>query len=292
MLAPLRTPLVAETLDSLAVNDVETADDGTPEPDTPPAPTLMPSSVGLDFCVDGSASALEVTAEWGRYARQRSTVDPNQPMVWKRSPVAGTVTVPLVPGDIDPAAPCPHQPEVVVRGRIRQRLGSWLVSLFLVNGQSEPPQSKDEAWLFQVGVTVADPSGEAVFRRRVADPRPASTPDAEEARALAMTYRHQVEFAVGRGAAVHAEVGEANKAAEALATAKLLVERGAGDAAAADDVEVLGCAESPGPADADDPEAGVALAGTAGGVGALGPGHRRNDRLDPFHLLFGFRPFR
>jgi hypothetical protein len=59
-----------------------------------------------------------------------------------------------------------EQPEVVVRGTIRQHEEQWIVSLFLVNGQREPKIRRDEAWIFQPELTVTSPDGSAIFRQR------------------------------------------------------------------------------------------------------------------------------
>ena len=95
-----------------------------------------------------------------------------------------------------------------LHGRAARRDGAWLVSLFLVNEQSSPKVNKDEAWLFQPELRVEAVDGSAVFvGRREALPAQDTHGDEPE---LDLLYRHEVEFAVGHGVAVHATRSEAD----------------------------------------------------------------------------------
>ncbi|MDQ6749080.1 MAG: helicase, partial [Candidatus Dormibacteraeota bacterium] len=200
-----------EEQDELATDGATGVEEGPAEVSTPQAPTLFPSSFGLSFCVDSAIAALEITATWGHYTRTESavltTAKTGVPLrVWQRQPRGGTQTVPLAEA-MGPFAPDPEQPDVLVRGRARCRDGAWIVTLFLVNGQEEPKQNRDSAWIFQPELRVRAPGGAAVFQRRVPLGLPAAGPDsvaALEAASLAMIYRRQVEFAVGHGVSVHA----------------------------------------------------------------------------------------
>ncbi|MBK9712559.1 MAG: hypothetical protein IPO81_14780 [Kouleothrix sp.] len=114
----------------------------------------------------------------------------------------------LAHGPIAPYAPDPEQAEVKVRGLVRQAEDGWIVTLFLVNAQAEPEKLRDLAWIFQPELRVAAPDGRAIFQRRAplhvseqGDPVTAA-----EAAAMAMRYRDTVEFAVGHGISVHADV--------------------------------------------------------------------------------------
>ena len=98
--------------------------------------------------------------------------------------------------------PCPDFPYVYVQGLIRERGGQWIITLFLVNGQAEPKQNKDEAWLFQPELVVEAADGSAAFEQR---PLNHDRTDGESM-ALNMLYRSQVEFAVGHNVAVHADL--------------------------------------------------------------------------------------
>jgi ribosomal protein L24E len=85
--------------------------------------------------------------------------------------------------------------------------GDRLVTLFLVNTHIMPEQNQDQAWVFQPEMAVSDAEGNAVFRRRPIFHEDMSDRELE---ALEMLYRERVEFAVGHGISVHAEVSEEN----------------------------------------------------------------------------------
>jgi hypothetical protein len=208
MLAPRRTAARPDDLDALALSGDTSGDEGRPEPAAPPLTTLFASSIGFTCSVDGGVGEVRVTAGWGRYLRDLATADGDQTTerLWRREPGGGTVQLPLADGDLDPRAPDPEQPEVVVRGRARRHGDEWLLTVFLVNDQRQPDRLPDQAWLFQVELAVDAGDGAAVFRRR-----PALAGSAErdrEADTLAMAYRRHVEFAVGHGVGVHAEPDE------------------------------------------------------------------------------------
>ena len=166
----------------------------------------------MTFTVDGAAEAISIEARWGKYERVKSetllTEKGNPKTVWKRRPMRGLLLrLPLRPGEIRPVTINEEQPDAHVRGVIRRFGDDWLVSLFLVNGQQEPPETKDEAWLFQTELEVHGPDGEPIFVKRAL---PVDSTDKDSAayaeeRQLAMAYRDTVEFAVGHGVAVHAE---------------------------------------------------------------------------------------
>jgi len=192
MLAPRHTASAPEEQDALALAGQAPTEEGEPEPDAPPNATLFPSAYGLTFTVDGAIEALNVDAWWGRYEKRRSL---------------------LADGDLAAQAPDPEQPDVFVEGRARRLAGDgdggrdWIVTLFLVNRQTEPKRLRDEAWLFQVGLAVTAPDGRPAFRSHGNhDPASTGTPDKVEAALLAMAYRGEAEFAVGHGIAVTAEI--------------------------------------------------------------------------------------
>jgi hypothetical protein len=70
------------------------ADDSTKESVELGSQSLVPSSFGLTFCVDGDAEEIEVEAEWGRYVRTKSEEkvdDDDKPLrCWKRIPSGGS----------------------------------------------------------------------------------------------------------------------------------------------------------------------------------------------------------
>ena len=205
---------------------VDAEAEATDEFDAASNQSLVPSSLGLTFCVDGDVSQLEVEARWGRYVRvydhehtktinrkirddEGNVVGTEQAelkiKVWQRVPCGGTLPIDLVEGVMPYREPDPEHPEVRVQGTVRgkNQNGDRLVTLFLVNTQREPSENKDSAWVFQPELVVRATMGSrdsAIFRRRA--PLPAK--DDDERRALEMIYRQQVEFAVGHGVSVHA----------------------------------------------------------------------------------------
>jgi len=82
--------------DELAEGGRDSADDGTTDKDTPIATGHLPSSLGMTFCVDASASSLSVTAKWGHYKREKREgevhgVAVQIVRVWKRYSRGGSV---------------------------------------------------------------------------------------------------------------------------------------------------------------------------------------------------------
>src|SRR5262249_38265380 len=116
--------------------------------------SLVPSSLGLTFCIDGDAKQIEVEARWGQYARlyehehtktinkKIKDADGNvirteqtevKAKVWQREPCGGKLTIDLVDGVISHRAPDKDRPEVRVQGTVRPKNvnGDRLVTLFL-----------------------------------------------------------------------------------------------------------------------------------------------------------------
>lgn len=190
--------------------------------------SLVPSSLGMTFCVDGDVETIEVEALWGKYIREyehEHTKTVNRKLrdaegnvietrqedikvkVWQREPCGGKITLQLKDGVLRPQKPDASNPDVRIQGTVRGKNanGDRLVTLFIVNGQQEPDENKDSAWVFQPEIIVRAVDGAAeaaIFRRRLAL---SSSGDDPERDALEMVYRRQVEFAVGHGVAVHAE---------------------------------------------------------------------------------------
>lgn len=211
---------------------VDAEAEATDEIDAASNQSLVPSSLGMTFCVDGDVKAITVEARWGRYVRvydhgrtktinrklrdEDGNVVGAEPAevaikVWQREPRGGTLKINLEQGVIGHRAPDGEQEEIRIQGTVRgtNANGDRLVTLFLVNAQQEPEENKDSAWVFQPELhvrAVEDAEEKAIFRRR----SPASAMDDEERRALEMIYRQQVEFAVGHGVSVHAEAAPGN----------------------------------------------------------------------------------
>ncbi|MHB9068762.1 MAG: DISARM system helicase DrmA [Sedimentisphaerales bacterium] len=175
--------------------------------------SLVPSSLGFTFCVDGSVENVELQASWGRYERGESEKTDEKTgktrRAWKRIPSGGTTTISLTQRTISPVSVDQHCPEVVVQGTVSAPLqnGDRLVTLFLVNTQSKPEQNQDQAWVFQPEMVVRDAQGGSIFRRR---PLLNSNDHDDERTSLEMIYRKQVEFAVGHGVSVHARPVESD----------------------------------------------------------------------------------
>ena len=208
MLAPRDQQIVPEELDELAIPEEGSIEDGPNDDTALQITSLFPSSIGMSFCVDGSATSLNVIASWGYYRREHSetlkTPKGAPKTVWKRQPMGGTPHIfPLKEGPLVPWSPeAEEQPNVVVRGIVRRSEGSWTVTLFLVNEQREPEKRRDEAWVFQPELSVESSDGAPVFQRRGSfrNKRPS-----DEEQAMEMLYRRHVSFAIGHGVGVHTE---------------------------------------------------------------------------------------
>ncbi|MFJ2173920.1 DISARM system helicase DrmA [Streptomyces sp. NPDC087851] len=191
-----------DTFDEPGVTPEQEPEAGDHEPSAPNVPSLHPSALGMTVRVVEGVRELTVDCAWARYERGESEIEGNPRRVYHRVPCSGTVVVKLVEGTL--AAQPVHTkdfPHIVVRGRARLHEGSWLISLFLVNGQEDRPGSAH--WMFQASMSVAgEPDTAPFLPRRTAEP---AGGDRDERRSLAMTYRFLPEFAVGHGAGVHAE---------------------------------------------------------------------------------------
>lgn len=191
---------------------VEPESDAADEIDAASNQSLVPSSFGMTFCVDGDVERIEVEARWGSYERvpneEHELTRPNgqKVKVWQRIPCGGKLVLQLTEGVISHKAPDANRPAVRVQGSVRAKNanGDRLVTLFLINAQEEPDTNRDTAWIFQPELIVraeAEASSHAIFRRRpVLDADGMDT----ERESLEMIYRNHVEFAVGHGVAVHA----------------------------------------------------------------------------------------
>lgn len=175
--------------------------------------SLVPSSLGFTFCVDGDLENFQLVVSWGRYERTQSEQEDEKTgktrRCWKRFPSGGSTVVSLHKNTIGPILIDSDCPSVFIQGSVSEPLenGDRLVSLFLVNAQELPKQNQDQAWIFQPELLVRDVDGEAIFRRR---PLLRADEFDEERAALEMIYRERVEFAVGHGVSVHAVVSEAD----------------------------------------------------------------------------------
>ena len=215
LLAPQNVPVEAGTQDQLATTEPDDNEVGATDADAPAHDTLFPSAMGLSALFDLDTPALIIDSAWGRYQRiaseQQVKRDGTPALVWKRQPMTGQpLTIPVQDGPFGPLAPCPDpdngQPEVVIEGRLRKTPYGWLLTVFLVNRQAEPPMNKDVAWLFQPWLRARAPDHRPIFVQRrfgTVDLTQLDPITRTETEALAMLYRHHYEFAVGHGVAVH-----------------------------------------------------------------------------------------
>ncbi|WP_043320051.1 DISARM system helicase DrmA [Microbulbifer sp. HZ11] len=206
---------------------IEAEADSADEIDAASNQSLIPSSIGITFCVSGDVDSIEVEARWGRYERlweheHRKIVNKKvkdadgnvvgveqeevKPKVWKRIPCSGSITLPMQAGAVPHQALDNDYPGVRIQGNIREKNanGDRLITLFLVNAQEEPDSNKDSEWLFQPEIQIRAPQEseeKAIFRRK---PISLDDSDDHERKALEMIYRKKVEFAVGHGVAIHA----------------------------------------------------------------------------------------
>lgn len=212
MLAPRRQRVDLEQQDNLAAGDDGGADDGRADATALDTPTMFPSSVGLSFCVQ-RGTRIRLSVSFGRYERVK-TVDNegNTKSVWRRIPVQKMLApITILPGPLGPLCVDEERPAIVVRGVVNEVAGVCVASVFLVNGQEEPDKKRDEAWLFQPEILIEGENEEPVFLgRSLATREMGDTLPRDEDRGMAMLFRDRVEFAVGHGTSVHADVSNAD----------------------------------------------------------------------------------
>ena len=199
---------------------VEPEDDATDEIDTSNNQSMIPSSMGMTFCVGAGVTTLQLEARWGRYERvpndehdfmrmpvggQTGGQVGKKVKVWRRVPCGGQLTIPVVDGPLGRLQPDSAEADVALQGMIRTNVdGDRLVTVFLVNGQTEPDTNVDSAWLFQPEIIVQAPQDAPdplIFRRKPSTDVIVDDPERDH---LGLIYRRRVEFAVGHGVAVHA----------------------------------------------------------------------------------------
>jgi len=206
--------IVKEVGDGVASSDTSrSGDDVDEEIEEPGNPSLIPSSMGLTFCINGDINQLHIDVLWGSYTRldgqEHEKVKKNgqKAQVWQRIPYGGSLSLEIIEGASQPQFPDPNMPKVFIQGSIREKNsnGDRLITLFLINGQTEPESNGDSAWIFQPEIIVKakeESKNKAIFSRRPIHDLDGGDP---ELQALEMVYRNRVEFAVGHGTSIHAE---------------------------------------------------------------------------------------
>ena len=195
-------------------------DDGPMEMSAPQSKAIFQSSIGMSFCVELDTKSLEVTPKFGWYQRVGSeylTTKTGKPKrIWKRVPGGGVPhTIELKAGKIESFSVDPEFPSAQVRGLIRKRSNHWSVTLFLINNGTDPPPrtpNREQHWMFQCEMSVEASDGSSIFHKRQSRIELPGTNEAykRENDMLSMLYRRHVEFAVGHGVAVHADVDPQN----------------------------------------------------------------------------------
>ncbi len=209
VLAPMNTkPTVEELIQQPdGVESAEAVEEGGNDEIALSADSMLSTSIGLTCCVDELTKSLLVRFSWATYRKQASekgffTEKTEQPArVWKRTPYDAEVEISLDQPFEGPVHP--DFPEVIVTLKAYPlEDGKKAVSLFLVNAK-DGTEAGDEAWLFQVEMSVEATDGASCFvnqrRHHLADTDDHMTQQQEDH--LRLLYRKEVEFAVGHGVA-------------------------------------------------------------------------------------------
>ncbi|MEZ4479908.1 MAG: hypothetical protein R3B97_01990 [Dehalococcoidia bacterium] len=211
MLAPRNTVGTDRERDNSAEGTGGEEESGDDEPEERiAAKMLLPSSFGLSFALAPGTERVRVIASWGQYWKitdeEKLDKDGKPSRWWQREPISAGFDLVIKDGLIDPVAPVPDFPDVLVRGTCVDRQYARYVTLFLVNDQERPSsnQNVDQVWLFQPQLAVEGADGASPFiGRKEALPGARMTRPPEEA-TLELLYRDSIEFATGHGVSVHA----------------------------------------------------------------------------------------
>lgn len=192
----------------------------TPDPAVAMANVRYPSSVGITFAVDPSAtSALVVDVGAGRYEQLESAEmpesasstgarrpSPADPRPWKRVPIDARLRIPVLEESQDRA---PVAPGLELFHRMRRASDGRAIAVTLVlintNKATKGSTTKDPLSFFQVSILAsADESVKGAFVER-GSVGPSDDPDL---RSYALLYRHAGIYAVGHGCSATWSVGE------------------------------------------------------------------------------------
>jgi hypothetical protein len=203
----------------LSVGGNDVGDDGDaapPVPDVGDTAAFIPSSLGLTVSLAEDAQNIVAEVRYGRYERHKDeALDKNY---WQRIPVHFvSQPIPVRDGLISQI----HTERgrgVHLIGVCRKASGGYSLTLFLMNGQGEPKQKKDEAWIFQPEIALYSPDGTPIFAKR---PLSRIVNDRED-RAMEMLYREQLEFAVGHGVGVAVQTAPQNPSRAVMVTTRIL----------------------------------------------------------------------
>ncbi len=215
-LAPKDSMTIPEEMDDTAIGLDDLSDDGQADSKPTERATFLQSSFGFTFIVGNDAPPLRIGAKWGLYTREESVNamnDKGEPkLVWRRKPIEESWD------NFDASSMTLRGYElfrsyfgkVVIQALSKPFGDERIVSVYLVNEQESPSKRKDQAWLFQPELYVEAMDGSPVFRKRpssLSSSWHARPPDNEDL-VMRMLYRDHVEFAVGHGVSVHAQMSE------------------------------------------------------------------------------------
>lgn len=208
-LAPVNQKVTPHQSDGLGDRSSDESEDGASDQNALQATTLLPSSIGLSFCMLPGVDSLAVRVNFGTYERIISDVLTDEKSgtpvkIWQRTPHDATIELSFEEGSSDALHFYDQIPELYLKYHVRtvRDKATKVVSLFLVNGQREEDKStRDEFWLFQPSIEVQAKDGSAIFLERLKQTTQGHLSDSywNETRSNAMRYRKTGEFAVGHG---------------------------------------------------------------------------------------------
>lgn len=203
--------------DTLAVGGGDD-EDGNEDASPPLIIGFNPSSFGLSFLVDSTATVVRAHVSWGDYRREAKNTGEGTPSGWRRQPREAVIDgIPVsTPGNIPRIVLSPSvasasgavvcgvdDNEIALEGVVHNFAGCWAVSLFLVNRRTKGAlgdRDKDERWIYQPRIHVSTTDNQPVFAAKDQQADPHLAADGEAA-TTALLYRHAREFATGHGVA-------------------------------------------------------------------------------------------
>lgn len=218
LVGSLATPkerLAPELQDSTSTAEDEGSEDGTDDDGRSAKPALMPSSIGISFCVPAGVDDLVLEVSCGYYTRVELELeeDEDKPRrAWRREPKTVDVVLGVLsPGKLESRELWAERGRRALLDGVVADMGEGqqVVTLFLVNDGDHEKGTADARgtnWIFQPRITLRATDGRAVFRRRPSVEGGQAAD--EEQRQMAMLYRDRVEFATGHGVAASWDVDE------------------------------------------------------------------------------------
>ena len=187
-------------------NDAKAEDAGSDEPEAK-RPVRFPASMGLSvFLPPGDGDSLQVDLSFADYDPVAREDDSRLGPLWRRVPheVVG-IEVPLVQARLSAGIAVPDTHGLRLKGELGSTNlpglppGTRVLSLFLVNERTPQEKHRDEAFIFQVRMTLHYAHGFL--------PRPnrrGETSEDWDQRVLALNFRNHFEWAVGHNTSVMA----------------------------------------------------------------------------------------